>query len=272
MGKQYTNVNNQLKCKICWSLFTSLQGFQEHYEAIHMDIIWTCRRCSHSFRWRQQLTKHLKMIHRCEPPFNEYMIKETGSYKLKRPIPEKSPHAAYARRPSLPKSKYPKNLSSSSNNNSPDGNVDCEEDSGKLSSSTSLLSSRPFLPSMYPDLTTCMPGVSFTEEPLIVASETNGNTNDKGSTLKNYVFCDNQFSCKLCQSVFSSLQGFQEHYEAIHLNIVYACKLCGFENRWRPQVTTHLKRSHNCEPPYGDHMYKRKSSKASPNGGDKEVL
>lgn len=103
MGKQYIHLENQLKCKLCGSVFTSLQGFQEHYEAIHLDVIWTCRKCPTSFRWRQQLTKHLKLIHECEPPFNEYMLKEAGSHKLKKPIPEKSPHGAYARRAILPK-------------------------------------------------------------------------------------------------------------------------------------------------------------------------
>lgn len=228
IGKHYMHVNNQLKCKICWSLFTSLQGFQEHYEAIHLDIIWTCRQCSHSFRWRQQLTKHLKLVHKCEPPFNEHMIKETGSHKLKKPIPEKSPHGAYSRRPSLPKPS--KTSRTELESTAPSASFNSEQELA-VSPEQSQISSESSLP-------------------------------DKTISLKNYVFLNNQFSCKLCAAVFSSLQGFQEHHEAIHLSIVYACKLCGFENRWRPQVTTHLKRNHACEPPYGDYMYKRKSSKA----------
>ena len=190
-GKQYIHINNQLKCKICWSLFTSLQGFQEHYEAIHLDIIWTCRVCKHSFRWRQQLTKHLKLIHNCEPPFNEYMLKETGSHKLKKPIPDKTCKSIQGSKTViLPKSVQVKNFTSI-----------LENEKSTLSPSSSSDSSQALSESKDANPI----GLSYFE---------------KASSLKNYTYTNNQFACKLCSAMFSSLQGFQEHYEALHLSML----------------------------------------------------
>ena len=158
------------------------------------------------------------------------MLKETGSHKLKKPIPDKTCKLIQgAKTAILPKTIQVKNFTSILEND-------------KLNPSSSNSDSSRAL-SEIKEISTS--GLSYAE---------------KVSSLKNYTYTNNQFACKLCSAIFSSLQGFQEHYEAIHLNVVYACKICGFENRWRPQVTTHLKRSHSCEPPYGDYMVKQRSS------------
>ncbi|XP_015787250.1 uncharacterized protein LOC107364426 [Tetranychus urticae] len=250
MGKQYIHLDNQLKCKLCGSVFTSLQGFQEHYEAIHLDVIWTCRKCPTSFRWRQQLTKHLKLIHECEPPFNEYMLKEAGSHKLKKPIPEKSPHGAYARRSILPKENESIDYKQSSLEDDAESSLPVIKDQDSINNEFNELA--------IPEDLSMSDKASFSSTTTTTTTTNNNSTPvTTPSAMKNYTYLNNQFLCKLCSANFTSLQGFQEHHEAVHLNIVFVCKLCGFTNRWRPQVTSHLKRNHAVDPPYADYLIKR---------------
>ena len=69
------------------------------------------------------------------------------------------------------------------------------------------------------------------------------------------------YKCKLCDIAFEFIGDLTEHNEELHSDLVWACNMCSFSNKWQQLAISHLRSAHNCHPPYIEHLTRRSSDK-----------
>jgi len=186
--------------------------------SIHLRLVWVCRKCGFSHKWKIIVTNHLRMDHHLPPPFNQYMIRRKEN---------SSPSFLSLKQANQ---KLEVNNEITVKIVQPQQPQVVSKQSSKDCSQTSLLSTKPAIEILQPQ--------------SLEISKVNSS-----------------FQCKLCCKSFDTIRGLREHSDGMHKNMVWACKLCPYTDKWRPQAITHLRNKHKCKPPYSDHI--RRISKLS---------
>lgn len=221
------------ECLHCPDVCPSIEEFKKHYKDKHLETFYDCTKCGFSTLCQGTMSDHVSRYHDNDAS----LVKRKLIRKVSAGSDEyqTSVHGSFVCQTSNNKSKPPTSNSSQmvdktdSHNNSP----------------------KPEIIGRLPHLERTKENELDSDIDKMDHDESDGSDSEGRNN-------DSRHECKVCLQKFTRSERVREHYDAIHLNMVYICCICGYTNRWKRSVIQHLRSKHEKSPPYKHLMIKKR--------------